>query len=46
MRRFIGKIVVITGGTSRIGLTAARHFVKEDVQIVVTGWNSRSIAAA
>ena len=31
------KIVVITGGTSGIGLAAAKQFIKEGAKVVVTG---------
>jgi NAD(P)-dependent dehydrogenase (short-subunit alcohol dehydrogenase family) len=46
MSRFIDKIVVITGGTSGIGLAAARQFIKEGANVVVTGRNRRSLADA
>jgi NAD(P)-dependent dehydrogenase (short-subunit alcohol dehydrogenase family) len=35
MRRFENKVVVVTGGTSGIGLATARRFVKEGAQVVV-----------
>jgi NAD(P)-dependent dehydrogenase (short-subunit alcohol dehydrogenase family) len=37
MGRFTNKIVVITGGTSVIGLAAARQFIKEGAKVVVIG---------
>jgi NAD(P)-dependent dehydrogenase (short-subunit alcohol dehydrogenase family) len=43
MDRFTNKIVVITGGTSGIGLAAARQFIKEGANVVVTGRNPQSI---
>jgi NAD(P)-dependent dehydrogenase (short-subunit alcohol dehydrogenase family) len=43
MARFTDKIVVITGGTSGIGLAAARQFMSEGAYVVVTGRNPRSI---
>jgi NADP-dependent 3-hydroxy acid dehydrogenase YdfG len=46
MSRFTNKIVVITGGTSGIGLAAARQFIKESAKVVVTGRNPQSIAEA
>jgi len=46
MRRFTNKVVVITGGTSGIGLAAARRFVNEGATVVVTGRNSQSVSAA
>src|SRR3954471_17641833 len=46
MSRFTSKIVVITGGTSGIGLTAARQFLKEGATVVVTGRDPRALARA
>jgi NAD(P)-dependent dehydrogenase (short-subunit alcohol dehydrogenase family) len=46
MNRFTNKIVVITGGTSGIGLAAARQFVREGATVVVIGRNPRSIGDA
>jgi NAD(P)-dependent dehydrogenase (short-subunit alcohol dehydrogenase family) len=43
MRRFTNKIVVITGGTSGIGLAAAKQFIKEGAKVVVTGRSSQSV---
>ncbi len=37
MNRFTNKVVVITGGTSGIGLAAARQFIKEGATVLVTG---------
>ncbi len=46
MSRFTNKIVVITGGTSGIGLVAARQFIKEGAEVVVTGRSARSVSDA
>ena len=46
MRRFTNKIVVITGGTSGIGLAAAKQFIKEGAKVVVTGRSPQSIGDA
>jgi NAD(P)-dependent dehydrogenase (short-subunit alcohol dehydrogenase family) len=46
MRRFTNKIVVITGGTSGIGLAAAKQFIKEGAKVVVTGRSPRSVGDA
>jgi NADP-dependent 3-hydroxy acid dehydrogenase YdfG len=46
MDRFTNKIVVITGGTSGIGLAAARQFIKEGATVVVIGRSPRSIGDA
>jgi heterodisulfide reductase subunit A-like polyferredoxin len=35
--RFTNNIAVITGGTSGIGLAAARQFIKEGAKVVVIG---------
>ena len=43
MRRFTNKIVVITGGTSGIGLAAAKQFIKEGAKVVVTGRSPQSV---
>jgi NADP-dependent 3-hydroxy acid dehydrogenase YdfG len=43
MGRFTNKIVVITGGTSGIGLAAARQFIKEGAEVAVTGRSQRSV---
>jgi NAD(P)-dependent dehydrogenase (short-subunit alcohol dehydrogenase family) len=46
MSRFTDKVVVITGGTSGIGLAAARRFIKEGAKVVVTGRNRQSVSDA
>jgi NAD(P)-dependent dehydrogenase (short-subunit alcohol dehydrogenase family) len=46
MSRFTKKVVVITGGTSGIGLAAAKQFIKEGADVVVTGRSSRSVSDA
>jgi NAD(P)-dependent dehydrogenase (short-subunit alcohol dehydrogenase family) len=46
MGRFTNKIVVITGGTSGIGLAAARQFIKEGATVVVIGRSPRSVGDA
>ena len=45
MSRFINKIV-ITGGTSGIGLSGARQFIKEGANVVVIGRNRQALADA
>jgi NAD(P)-dependent dehydrogenase (short-subunit alcohol dehydrogenase family) len=46
MSRFTNKVVVITGGTSGIGLAAARQFIEEGANVVVTGRNARAVSEA
>jgi len=46
MSRFTNKIVVITGGTSGIGLAAAKQFIKEGAKVVVTGHSPHSVGNA
>jgi NAD(P)-dependent dehydrogenase (short-subunit alcohol dehydrogenase family) len=46
MSRFDGKIVVITGGNSGIGLAAARQFKAEGATVIVTGRDATTLEAA
>ncbi len=46
MARFTGKSVVITGGSSGIGLATAQRIVAEGGQALVTGTNAQKLAAA
>jgi NAD(P)-dependent dehydrogenase (short-subunit alcohol dehydrogenase family) len=46
MSRFTNKIVLITGGTSGIGLAAARRFIDEGAKVVVTGCGPQSVPGA
>jgi NAD(P)-dependent dehydrogenase (short-subunit alcohol dehydrogenase family) len=46
MSRFDGRIVVITGGNSGIGLAAAQQFEAEGARVVVTGRDVRTLEAA
>lgn len=46
MDRLKGKTVLITGGTSGIGLAAARLFRAEGAQLAVTGRDPKRLAAA
>ena len=39
MGRFSGKRIVVTGGTSGIGLAGARRLASEGAEVVVTGRN-------
>ena len=44
--QFTDKIVVVTGGTDGIGLTAARAFAAEGAQLYITGRDEDRLAAA
>jgi NAD(P)-dependent dehydrogenase (short-subunit alcohol dehydrogenase family) len=46
MSRFTGKIAVITGGNSGIGLATARRLVAEGAQVVLSGRNAATLDAA
>src|SRR5258708_30602388 len=41
-----GKIVMVLGGNSGIGLAAARLFVAEGAHVVITGRNQKTLRAA
>ena len=46
MHRLDGKIVLITGGTSGIGLATAKQFVNEGAYAFITGRREPQLAAA
>jgi len=46
MNRLDGKRALITGGTTGIGLAAARRFLAEGARLVVTGFNDDTLAQA
>lgn len=46
MGRFEGKVAVVTGGNSGIGLAAARAFGREGAAVVITGRDEASLKAA
>ena len=46
MHRFDGKIAVVTGGNSGIGLASARRLHQEGARVVITGRDARTLDAA
>ena len=46
MGKLVGKIALITGGNSGIGLATAKQFVNEGAYVFVTGRREPELAAA
>lgn len=45
-RRFEGKVAVVTGGNSGIGLAAAKAYAREGAKVAITGRSEATLAAA
>jgi NAD(P)-dependent dehydrogenase (short-subunit alcohol dehydrogenase family) len=46
MNKLEGKVAVVTGGSSGIGLATARRFVEEGAHVVITGRREKELAEA
>jgi NAD(P)-dependent dehydrogenase (short-subunit alcohol dehydrogenase family) len=46
MSKLMGKIAVITGGSSGIGLATAEQFVAEDAHVYITGRRQKELDTA
>lgn len=45
-QRFMGKVAVVTGGNSGIGLGVAKAYAREGASVVITGRNAMTLQAA
>ncbi len=45
-RKFEGKVVLITGGSSGIGFATAQEFLREGAQLVITGRDEKTLVAS
>jgi len=46
MKKLEGKVAVITGGSSGIGLATAKRFVDEGAHVVITGRREKELKEA
>ena len=45
-KRFVGKVAVVTGGNSGIGLGAAKAYAREGAQVAITGRDEKTLKSA
>ena len=45
-RRFVGKVAVVTGGNSGIGLATAKAFAREGARVIITGRDETTLKTA
>jgi NAD(P)-dependent dehydrogenase (short-subunit alcohol dehydrogenase family) len=46
MSKLQGKVAVVTGGNSGIGLATAQAFLAEGAKVIITGRNEEALASA
>jgi NAD(P)-dependent dehydrogenase (short-subunit alcohol dehydrogenase family) len=46
VKRFAGKVALVTGGASGLGLAAARGFAAEGARVVLVDWDGEALKAA
>ncbi len=46
MKRFEGKVAVVTGGNSGIGLATAKRFYEEGARVAISGRNQKTLDEA